>query len=147
MRRAETEEEESDKKQVEENNEGEDIEAFKHEDYNQKETEYKQVKEEEKINKKEETPKKNEVEEIIVVVTSGLSFENLPLQHYLALRSCILGCRCFLDHGVLRAALGFCNFSNFRLILLYYFIFLDEWVSPECFLQEPILLYNFLLGL
>ena len=87
MRRAETEEEESDEKQVEENNEGQDIEAFKHEDYNQKETEYKQVKEEEKINKKEETPKKNEVEEIIVVVTSGLSFENLPLQHYLGLRS------------------------------------------------------------
>ena len=36
----------------------------------------------------------------MVVVTSGLSFENLPLQHYLTVRSCILGYRCCLDFNL-----------------------------------------------
>ena len=33
----------------------------------------------------------------VIVVTLGLSFKNLPLHHYLTVRSCILDCNYCLD--------------------------------------------------
>ena len=50
----------------------------------------------------------------MIVVTLGLSFENLALQHYLTVRSCILGCRYCLDFSVsLCYLVGYCLITKY----------------------------------
>ena len=63
----------------------------------------------------------------MIVVTSGFSFKNFPLQHHLTVRSCILGCRCFLGLDVLSVALVFCHLSKYQTFYYYYIylLFLD----------------------
>ena len=62
----------------------------------------------------------------MIVVTSGLSFKNLPLQQYFTLRSCTLGCWCCLGLGMLSRALEMCHFSEYWAYYYYiYLFFLD----------------------